>query len=78
MTRISFFSRSLIIGLTTFFLVSSVHAQVSPAVREYRLHLFDPEISILANRTFDLMFDIARVEPGTKVWHLPVQSHPLD
>jgi CubicO group peptidase (beta-lactamase class C family) len=38
----------------------------------------NPEISILANRTFDLMFDIARVEPGTKVWHLPVQSHPLD
>ena len=54
------------------------HAQVSPSVREYRLNMFDPEVSVLANRTFELMFDIARVEAGKQPWALPRNPRGLD
>lgn len=56
----------------------AAHAQVSPAVREYRLNMFEPEISVLANRTFELMFDTARVETGDSVWQLPDSPRALD
>jgi hypothetical protein len=59
-----------------FFSVS--HAQVSPSVREYRLHMFDPEVSVLANRTFELMFDTARVEASGQVWELPHDPRVLE
>lgn len=78
MTRKNLILRSFIIGLTLFFIAYSVYAQVSPAVREYRQHMFDPKTSTLANRTISFMFDIARVEPGTRTWQIPVKSHPLD
>src|SRR5687768_662620 len=57
---------------------SIAYAQVSDAVREYRRHMFDPEVSTLANRTFELMFHTARVEPADQVWQLPVKTSPLN
>ena len=32
----------------------------------------------LANRTIELMFDTARVEPGSRQWKLPRKTQPLD
>lgn len=58
--------------------VTFAHAQVSPAVREYRLHMFEPEVSVLANRTFELMFDTARVDAGEAPWRLPRDPRALD
>jgi len=54
------------------------HAQVSPAVREFRLHMFEPAVSVLANRTFELMFDTARVDAGDGAWGLPRDPQALD
>lgn len=51
---------------------------VPAAIREYRLNMFAPEVSVLANRTFELMSDTARVERGDSVWTLPEDPHPLD
>lgn len=64
----------------TSLLASSAAAQssVSPAIREYRLHMFEPEISTLANRTAELMFDTSRVAAGDDVWRLPGESRELD
>ncbi|HEY5567824.1 MAG TPA: serine hydrolase domain-containing protein, partial [Gammaproteobacteria bacterium] len=56
----------------------AVQAQVSDALREYRLHMFEPAVSTLANRTAELMFDTSRVEAGDNVWSLPVELQPLD
>ena len=56
----------------------AVQAQVSDALREYRLHMFEPAVSTLANRTAELMFDTSRVEAGDNVWRLPVELQPLD
>lgn len=53
-------------------------AQVPEAIREYRLHMFEPAVSVLANRTAELMFDTSRVEAGGEVWALPGESQPLD
>ena len=53
-------------------------AQVPADVRQYRHHMFDPEVSTMANRTFELMFDTARVEAGDHVWQLPVSPTALD
>jgi CubicO group peptidase (beta-lactamase class C family) len=53
-------------------------AQPSPAVREYRLHMFEPAVSVLANRTAELMFDTSRVEAGRRAAPLLVESHALD
>ncbi|MDT8398210.1 MAG: serine hydrolase [Pseudomonadales bacterium] len=69
---------SLVVFMTHFALMSASSAQVSPAVREYRLHMFDPEVSVLANRTFEFMFDIARVEAGQDTWELPRNTKALD
>jgi CubicO group peptidase (beta-lactamase class C family) len=49
-----------------------------PAVLEYRHHMFDPPVMLLANRTIELMFDTARVEPGSRVWKLPKDLRALD
>lgn len=49
-----------------------------PAVLEYRHHMFDPAVSVLANRTIELMFDTARVEPGRRPSRIPVDIRPLD
>jgi CubicO group peptidase (beta-lactamase class C family) len=53
-------------------------AAPSPAVLEYRHHMFDPPVMTLANRTIELMFDTARVEPGRQQWKLPKKLQPLD
>lgn len=53
-------------------------AAPSPAVLEYRHHMFDPPVMTLANRTIELMFDTARVEPGRQQWQLPKKLQPLD
>jgi CubicO group peptidase (beta-lactamase class C family) len=58
--------------------VSVSHAQVSPAVREYRLQMFEPAVSTLANRTFELMFDTVRVDAGGRIWRLPHDPRALD
>ena len=55
-----------------------VRSQPSPALREYRLHMFEPPVSVLANRTAELMFDTSRVEAGTRVAPLPGESRALD
>lgn len=65
-------------GMTAACLMSTVSAQVSDTVREYRLNMFAPEVSSLANRTFELMFDTARVETGDDVWELPAETVVLD
>jgi CubicO group peptidase (beta-lactamase class C family) len=57
---------------------TAVHAEVSPAVREYRLHMFDPPVSVLANRTSELMFETRRVAAGATVWALPSAPRALD
>ena len=67
-----------LIALAAILVSTATLSQVSLSVRKYRLHMFDPEISVLANRTSELMFDTARVEHGTQVWQLPVQTRPLD
>ena len=36
----------------------------SPAILEYRYHMFETPVMTLANRTIELMFDTARIEPG--------------
>jgi len=53
-------------------------AEVSPAVREYRLHMFDPSVSTLANRSIELMFDTRAVAAGKSPRKLPVALRPLD
>ena len=53
-------------------------AQPSPAVREYRMRMFDPGITTLANRTSELMFDTRKVPAGGKVWTLPRAPKALD
>lgn len=53
-------------------------AQPSPAVREYRMRMFDPGITTLANRTSELMFDTRTVPAGGKVWKLPTAPKPLN
>ena len=53
-------------------------ADVSPAVREYRLRMFDPAVSTLANRSIELMFDTRTVRAGSRPWKLPVSSRQLD
>lgn len=65
-----------ILGL--FLFLPFAHAQVPPAVREYRLHMFEPEVSVLANRTIEFMFDTARVDAGGEVWELPRSLRTLD
>lgn len=67
----------LVLSAALLFLPES-HGQVSPAVREYRLHMFEPEVSVLANRTFELMFDTARVDAGVDTWQLPRAPQALD
>jgi CubicO group peptidase (beta-lactamase class C family) len=53
-------------------------ADVSPAVREYRLHMFDPSVSTLANRSIELMFDTRTVAGGRRPRKLPVALRALD
>lgn len=53
-------------------------AEPPPAVREYRMRMFDPGITTLANRTSELMFDTRAVPAGGKVWRLPRAPQPLD
>jgi CubicO group peptidase (beta-lactamase class C family) len=53
-------------------------AQPSPAVREYRMHMFDPPITTLANRTSELMFDTRTVPAGGKPSTLPAAHKPLN
>jgi len=67
-----------LVAVATLLLLPASHAQVSPAVREYRLHMFEPAVSVLANRTFELMFDTARVDAGERVWRLPHDPQALD
>jgi CubicO group peptidase (beta-lactamase class C family) len=69
--RSSFAGLALIAGVST-------HAAPPPAVLEYRHHMFDPPIMTLANRTTELMFDTARVEPGRRSSKLPKKLRPLD
>jgi len=57
---------------------TSVTADVSPAVREYRLRMFDPAVSTLANRSIELMFDTRTVRAGGRPSRLPVATSPLD
>src|SRR5688572_20061177 len=57
---------------------ASASAAPPPAVLEYRHHMFDPPVMLLANRTIELMFDTARVEPGSRVWKLPKDLRALD
>jgi CubicO group peptidase (beta-lactamase class C family) len=49
-----------------------------PAVLEYRHHMFDPPVRVLANRTIELMFDTVRVEPGSRTWKLARKPAALD
>jgi CubicO group peptidase (beta-lactamase class C family) len=56
---------------------SGAWGQVPPAVREYRLHMFDPPVATLANRTAELMFDTRRVEAGKAAAPLPRAVRPL-
>jgi len=53
-------------------------AQPSPAVREYRMHMFDPPVTTLANRTSELMFDTRTVPAGPKPSALPAAPKPLN
>ena len=53
-------------------------SDVPPAVREYRLRMFDSGISTLANRTSALMFDIRTVTAGRKPSRLPANPQALD
>jgi CubicO group peptidase (beta-lactamase class C family) len=57
---------------------TEAHADPSVAVREYRLRMFDPGITTLANRTAELMFDTRPVRAGGRVWTLQRAPHPLD
>ncbi|MEO6378808.1 MAG: serine hydrolase [Caulobacteraceae bacterium] len=52
-------------------------AQPSPAVREYRMHMFDPPVTTLANRTAELMFDTRTVAAGAHPSPLPASLKPL-
>ena len=56
----------------------SAMAQVSPAVREYRLRMFDPGISTLANRSIELMFDTRAVRSAGRPSRLQQSTVPLD
>jgi CubicO group peptidase (beta-lactamase class C family) len=67
---------AVLTGLTA--IPSPAAAQPSPAVREYRLRMFDPGITTLANRTSELMFDTRAVPAGGKVWTIPSAPKPLD
>lgn len=49
-----------------------------PAILQYRQHMFETPVMTLANRTIELMFDTARVEPGRRTWKLPKKQVPLD
>ena len=64
--------------LATSMTVTCIAAEVSPAVREYRLHMFDPPISTLANRSIELMFDTRTVAAGRQPRKLPVALRSLD
>jgi CubicO group peptidase (beta-lactamase class C family) len=50
----------------------------SSTVKEYRLHMFDEPIRSLANRTIELMFNVARVEQGARTAALPEAITTLD
>ena len=63
--------------LATSMTVTCIAAEVSPAVREYRLHMFDPPISTLANRSIELMFDTRTVAAGRQPRKLPVALRSL-
>lgn len=58
--------------------VVAAAADVSPAVREYRLRMFDPSVSTLANRSIELMFDTRTVRAGSRPSRMPVAYTPLD
>ena len=65
--------------LSAILLSSSASAvEVSPAVREYRLRMFDPPVSTLANRSIELMFETRPVHAGTRTWNLPQSPTQLD
>ena len=49
----------------------------SPAVLDYRHHMFDPPIMTLANRSAEVMFDTVRVEPAGHPTKLPKALHDL-
>jgi CubicO group peptidase (beta-lactamase class C family) len=74
---IRLFFRSWFASLTMIAGVSA-YAAPPPAVLEYRHHMFDVPIMTLANRTTELMFDTARVEPGRRSSELPKKLRPLD
>lgn len=65
-------------ALASLLAASIALAQVPPAVREYRMRMFDPGISTLANRSSELMFDTSTVRAGRKPWRLPVAMRSLD
>jgi CubicO group peptidase (beta-lactamase class C family) len=69
---------ALATSLLSLALSTTLAAAPPPAVLEYRHHMFDPPVMTLANRTIELMFDTARVEPGRKRWKLPTKLKPLD
>ena len=69
--------RSTIMGVCALWAIVAT-ADVSPAVREYRLRMFDPAVSTLANRSIELMFDTRTVRAGSRPWKLPVSSRQLD
>jgi CubicO group peptidase (beta-lactamase class C family) len=46
-------------------------AEPSPTVEQYRIHMFDEPVRSLANRTMELMFNVARVEQGDGTAVLP-------
>jgi CubicO group peptidase (beta-lactamase class C family) len=67
------------IGTMSILPVAPAHStEPSAAVKEYRLHMFDAPVRTLANRTIELMFDTARVEPGTRASRLPKATASLD
>jgi hypothetical protein len=70
--------RATLLAAVSLLAASVAPAQVSPAVREYRLHMFEPSVSVLANRTFELMFETARVDAGGRIWQLPHDPQALD
>jgi len=50
----------------------------SSTVKEYRQHMFDEPVRSLANRTMELMFNVARVEQGARAAALPEAITSLD
>lgn len=72
------FGRLCALVLASSMVGTSSFAEVSPAVREYRLHMFDPPVSTLANRSIELMFDTRAVAAGKRPRNLQVALRPLD